>query len=157
MTQNQSETLYDLIREIRLAFNRLRTVSDAMNEKQGVTAAMRAVLEHLDQDGPATVPQIARVKSVSRQNIQLLADALAKAGLARFAENPGHKRSRLLEITADGRAAFADIRSRESHALHEIGKSLDPAAVAGAAATLHALNDALGSGPVDPGHLPQTR
>lgn len=118
-----NDPLYRLIVEIRGAFNDLKALSDAMIADLGVTAAMRAVIEHLTGHGPQTVPQIADAKSVSRQHIQLIADALQDKGLVVYHDNPAHKRSRLVDLTADGRAVFEAIRSREAALLAELSET----------------------------------
>lgn len=117
--------VYRLIAEIRKAFNDLKAYSDSSNGDLDITAAMRAVMETLDGQGPMPVPEIARTKNVTRQHIQQLADALVEAGLARFVANPAHKSSRLLTLTRMGMDAFADIRQREAVALKNIARALD--------------------------------
>ncbi|MDH3263428.1 MAG: MarR family winged helix-turn-helix transcriptional regulator [Paracoccaceae bacterium] len=137
------DPIYGLIVEIRGAFNELKAFADDANADLGVTAAMRAVLEHLAWHGPSTVPDIARTKSVSRQHIQKLADALVAASLARFEPNPAHKRSALLAPTGAGERTFATIRQREAGALARLGEGLDPTRCREAAETVAALRRAL--------------
>jgi DNA-binding MarR family transcriptional regulator len=137
------DQIYRLILEVRGAFNELKAFADDAHSDLGVTAAMRAVLEHLAQQGPSTVPEIAREKSVSRQNIQKLADALVADGLAAFEENPAHKRSSLLVPTPAGEAAFATIRAREAKALALLGAEMDKGCCGPAIETLAALRAAL--------------
>ncbi len=112
--------LYRLIVEIRGAFNDLKALSDSMNADIEVTAAMRAVLEQLERAGAQTVPQIASARNVSRQHIQLLADALAEKGLAQFQDNPDHKRSKLMAMTPAGFEMFDTIREREADTLRRL-------------------------------------
>ena len=64
--------------------------------------------------GAMTVPQIAKLKGVTRQHIQLLADALVAAGLAAVKENPAHRRSSLIALTEKGKRVFAKMRAREA-------------------------------------------
>ncbi len=141
MTTAHQTPAYDLIREIRAAFNELKSLSDSMNADLGITAAMRAILEFSCTHPPHTVPQIAQAKSVSRQHVQLLADALNERGLVAYAPNPKHKTSRLVEITPRGRALFDTIAERETRALARLDKRLrdtDLAAAAHAVARLRA-------------------
>ena len=133
------QPIYRLIVEIRGAFRELRALSDSMNDKIGVTAAMRAVMEHLRDHDAQTVPQIAQAKNVSRQNIQLLVDALVQHQFAEFAENPGHKRSKLVQLTEAGRTAVEDIRARETTELTRIAERFDPAEVETALSVLSNL------------------
>lgn len=113
MTQ-RADALYDLIVGIRAAFGALRARSDAALSDIGVTAAMRAQMEYLATHGPDTVPGIARAKRTSRQNMQKLADMLVDRGLAEFSDNPAHKRSAIVSLTAAGASLFARIRDQEA-------------------------------------------
>ncbi|MGB5836538.1 MAG: hypothetical protein WBH14_05745 [Albidovulum sp.] len=140
---SHERALYQLIKEIRGAFNELKALSDRMNADLDVTAAMRAVLETLCTNGAATVPDIARAKSVSRQHIQILADTLVSKGLARSVENPAHQRSRLLEITAEGRTRFNEVTQRETAALADLEKLIGTQEAAGAAKAVQKLRSAI--------------
>lgn len=137
------KTLYRLIVEIRGAFHDLAEFSSAANADLAITAAMRAVMEYLDGNGPEAVPNIARAKNVSRQHIQQLADALVQAGFAKWGDNPRHKRSALLMLTAEGKKRFAEIRRREAKALAEIAAKLDAADIQTASDAVAALRSAV--------------
>ena len=101
------------IRALRECFHRLKAYGDEVHAALGVNASMRGVLESLDEGGPLTVPQIARLKGVSRQHIQLVVNALAKQGHAAIAANPQDARSPVVEITKAGRALYRKIVVRE--------------------------------------------
>lgn len=116
--------LYRLITEIRRAFNELASVSESVTTPLGLTAAERAVLEHVLVEGAATVPDIARQKSVSRQHIQKLSDSLVGKGLARFRENPTHKRSQLIEATEEGAERFRTLSQIEGEFLESVAPKL---------------------------------
>lgn len=60
-----------------------------------------AVLRHIF-DNPLTVPQIARMMNMHRQNIQVHADRLVKERLCVFEENFFHNKSQLLRLTKKG-------------------------------------------------------
>ncbi len=64
------------------------------------------LLRTLTLEGPRTVPQIARARTVTRQRIQKLADEMAALGLVEFVDNPAHRRSRLLRLTPTGEEAY---------------------------------------------------
>ena len=141
----QTTDLYRTITGIRRCFWLLATVSDEMLADLGLTASLRAVLEHLDEFGPQTVPRIAREKSVKRQSIQALVDRLLALGLVRTEENPAHRRSVLIALTPQGAAAFRAIRRREAERLSELQGTLNMKALAVTADTLSALRTALQS------------
>lgn len=135
--------IYRLIVEIRRAFHTLANAGDALHADLGVTSAMRAQMEYLSDHGPATVPDIARAKSVSRQHIQQLVNGLEASGLVRFSANPRHRRSPLVALTEKGVAAFAEIRQREAAVLGDLARRLDGAASGAAADTIARLRAVL--------------
>jgi DNA-binding MarR family transcriptional regulator len=132
-----------LTRLVRLCFNRLKMLGDELHADLGISAALRAVLETLTEDGPRTVPRIAAAKSVSRQHIQKIADALIAAGHVETATNPAHRRSSFIAATAKGRKMFATMKTRERKIIAEIAAGLKERDVAGAIATLDGLSDLL--------------
>jgi DNA-binding MarR family transcriptional regulator len=71
-------------------------------------SASRAALQVLQRHGPQTVPQIARARFSSRQNIQILINRLQEEGLVEFVTNPDHKRSALVRLTPRGQAAISE-------------------------------------------------
>ncbi len=139
----EAANLYGLIRSVRTCFNRLKGLADDMHRDLGVNASMRAVMEATADDGDRTVPDIARAKGVSRQHIQVNADALIKAGLAEQRPNPAHKRSPLLRLTPQGRRAFDVIREREKAVLEDLAAAMPSDRIGPARETLDALNRAL--------------
>lgn len=128
-----------LTREIRSCFNRLRALGDALHADLGITAATRAVMEALFESGKQTVPDIARAKSVSRQHIQVLFNALAEAGLAESTPNPSDRRSPLVSLTRRGESAFARMQQREKALLTDLASALDGKATEIALRALAAL------------------
>lgn len=128
-----------MIRLLRACFGQLRALGDALHRDLGVTAAMRAVMEFLDDNRTATVPEIAVAKNVSRQNIQILVDALIAAGLVETRPNPTHRRSVLIALTGRGRATFRKMRGREEVVLSALAGGLSATAIGGAMETLGTL------------------
>lgn len=135
----EPDALYRLIVEVRRAFHDLGAYADALHADLEITAAMRAVMEYLADNGPETVPNIARDKKVTRQHIQQLADALVARGMAKWVDNPRHKRSKLLELSPAGEKAFAEIRRREAGALRRLASHFEHDDVQRASETLGRL------------------
>jgi DNA-binding MarR family transcriptional regulator len=121
----KADRMIALTRAVRNVFNRLKALGDQLHADLEVTTAMRAVLETLSDNGPMTVPQIAKQKGVTRQHIQLLADALVEAGLAAMKGNPAHRRSSLIALTEKGRRAFVRMRERETPIVAEVAREFD--------------------------------
>ncbi len=80
----------------------------------GLTAAQRAVLADLARRGPATLPQLARARSVTRQQVRVVVEGLTERGLVRRVPNPAHRRSYLVDLTTAGSALAEEIRRGES-------------------------------------------
>jgi DNA-binding MarR family transcriptional regulator len=104
---------------------------------------MRAVLELLLRTGPRTVPEMARVRGVSRQHIQQQVDALLERGLLSRQDNPAHRRSPRIVLTDRGRALIQDMRARELDELAQMQVGVSDHAVQEAAQVLGAWRAAL--------------
>ena len=139
----QAQDLYQLIRHIRSCFHQLKALGDELHGDLGVTVAMRAVMETLAEDGEQTVPQIARLKAVSRQHIQVNVDVLAKTHLVTFRDNPGHKRSPFIALTPKGHTTFAKMRRREGVVLEQVATSFTEEELGRASDTLTTLKQTI--------------
>ncbi|SHJ95405.1 DNA-binding transcriptional regulator, MarR family [Pseudonocardia thermophila] len=136
--------LYVVLRRVRpLHLLSARAVTAALAGEQ-VTMGVRALLEALLDTGPAPVPAIARTLSLPRQVIQRLVDQARGLGLVTTAPNPAHRRSPLVVLTDEGRAAFDRIHDAELRALGPIAAGLDPGDVAAAVRVLDALVTGIG-------------
>ncbi|MCG6872736.1 MAG: MarR family transcriptional regulator [Gammaproteobacteria bacterium] len=141
MTESREGPLYQLIWQTRRLFQRLAREAERIEERMGVTASQRAVLEFLAHAEPQTVPQIARQRAVSRQHVQVTVNALAEAGLVEIVPNPGHKRSGHVRRTRRGRELFARIRERETRLLAQAASRFDPGELRQASEALRALDN----------------
>jgi DNA-binding MarR family transcriptional regulator len=139
-TGDKTDALDQIIVDIRGCFQLLRTVSDEMSRDFALTAATRAVLEHVVVHGPATVSQIARVKLMSRQSIQELADHLEAEGLVESQVNPAHRRARLIAPSQRGRAQFLELRTQERRLLKRLTAHFDADQLHAAKFTLSLLH-----------------
>ena len=80
----------------------LAWVSDELYGEDARGAARRWTLRRLRRDGPQTIPALAKIRTVRRQSLQPLVDALIADGLVVFEKNPKHARSNLLVLTKRG-------------------------------------------------------
>src|SRR5262249_2067702 len=119
-----------VVNRIPRLFHLLKAPGDPMNADLGVTTASAGGMASLARLGPPTVPELARGRPVSRQFIQSVVNDLAAAGLAETVANPLHKRSALVRLTERGRAAFAEVRARETAGLERAAPALAAADVA---------------------------
>jgi DNA-binding MarR family transcriptional regulator len=87
---------------------RLREHGEAIAATVGQTQARWQVMSAAS-GRPQTVPQIARVLGVTRQNVQRIADLLVAEGAAEYRDNPDHRASPHLILTKSGRTALERI------------------------------------------------
>ncbi len=103
-----------LLNEVRLLYHCIVQVGEELHADESVTLGMRAVLEFLLKNGPTTVPDIARIRSVTRQHIQILVNDLLKQDFVVLEDNPLHKRSSFATLTKEGERVIRRMRKRES-------------------------------------------
>lgn len=94
-----------IIADIYELAGRLREHGAAIAATVGQTQARWQVLSAAS-GAPQTVPQIARVLGVTRQNVQRIADLLVDEGAAEYRDNPDHRGSPHVVLTKRGRAFF---------------------------------------------------
>lgn len=111
--------------------------------REGLSVGMRAVLNMLHREGPLTVPQMGRAQAISRQFVQRMVNEAAARGLVETVANPAHKRSSLIRLTADGRAAITAVADRERAMLRQAGAGLTEADITGCVRVLTGLLDYL--------------
>lgn len=110
---------------------------------EGMSVGLRAVLERLCHTRTETVPQIGRALALSRQFVQrMVNDALAQ-GYVVSRPNPAHRRSSLIEITAEGEAAIAAITAHEHTALRRVGGDITAGEAEATLRVLHQMLRAL--------------
>jgi DNA-binding MarR family transcriptional regulator len=84
---------------------------DDMTEALGLTSARWKVIGVIAlSNSGLTVPGIARVLGQSRQAVQRITDVMVTDGLLSYQSNPKHKRSVLVVLTEEGRAAYKNLR-----------------------------------------------
>jgi DNA-binding MarR family transcriptional regulator len=132
-----------LIDETVRLFRGLRAVADQVHNRGTLSGGRRGVLQELQRAGPRTVPQVARARSVTRQHVRALVDPLAREGLVEFADNPEHRRSRLVRLTAAGREWLAEVTARENALLSRLELDASDEELRTAERTLMALGRAL--------------
>jgi DNA-binding MarR family transcriptional regulator len=133
----------ELFNETRLLFHALKNWAESLHEGLELSVGIRAVLELLLLGGPATVPDMARARGVSRQHVQQQVDALIARGYVQRGANPAHKRSSLISLSDKGRAQIQNMRAAELNALRRIQVGVSDNAMQEAAHVLSAWRGAL--------------
>jgi DNA-binding MarR family transcriptional regulator len=112
--------------EVALLFFRMRTAATQYLGQGRHSTGRRSILKNL-AEGPQTVPAMARRRSVSRQHIQKLVDALRADSLVRTRPHPTDRRSRLVVLAPKGAAFLEELHAREVQLFAQLadGLSLD--------------------------------
>jgi DNA-binding MarR family transcriptional regulator len=136
-----------IVADIYELAGRLREYGEAVARTVGQTQARWQVMSAA-LDRPHTVPQIARVLGVTRQNVQRIADLLVTEGSAGYRDNPDHRASPHLILTKRGRAALDQLTKAAGGYHARLARKLSPAEVASIHRSLRRLLKALSE--IDP-------
>ena len=98
-----------LLAEVNALAAELRKPMTVAGRKTSVPAGERSILQALGENGPQTVPGIARARGTSRQSVQMLVNRLKGQGWVELNTNPSHKRSALVCLTAQGKALLEEV------------------------------------------------
>jgi DNA-binding MarR family transcriptional regulator len=120
----------------------LQQAGNALAAPAGQTAARWQVMAAVES-APASVADVARALSLARQSVQRVADALVADGAARYADNPAHRRAKLLTLTPAGRRALRMIQAAQVEWAERVAGPLDAHELARARETLAAVRDRL--------------
>jgi DNA-binding MarR family transcriptional regulator len=142
-----------LLVEVNGLANRLK----ATDPRVAIPAASRAALQVLRRNGPQTVPQIARSRFSSRQNIQILINRLKEEGLVEFVTNPEHKRSVLVRLTIHGQTAIAQATEEEAKLSTELLPSFSQIELSSATEVLNKLRKLLDGKDKPESHSPRSQ
>jgi DNA-binding MarR family transcriptional regulator len=141
------DRLEALLVEVNGLANRLKSADPTST----LPTASRAALQLLQRCGPQTVPQIARARFSSRQNIQILINRLRQEGLVEFFTNPDHKRSALVRLTPRGHAIITEAGKEAAELTTRVLPSFSQSELSSATDVLSRLRSLLHPGK-DPFH-----
>jgi DNA-binding MarR family transcriptional regulator len=119
-TQTGLDSWSALLAEVQSLANRMRRAAGPRPPHSSLPINAMRTLECLDRLGPQTVPQIARTSLVSRQAVQIVVNHLLTEGCVAPEENPAHRRSALIRLTARGKATLGTAEQRQ----RDLGKGL---------------------------------
>lgn len=131
--------LESLVVEILSAFFDLRAAGKEYGLVTEQGAGSWGLLRMLRDQGPMTMPEVARSRSVSRQYIQKLASELIAEGWIGLRDNPAHKRSKLMYLTKSGEQELVRMTQRLRAVLVELAPDFSARNVKSAVATVAKL------------------
>ena len=141
IVDSKAEAIGELMLEVAQCFFRIR----AIGQKTGLITSWGGgsfgFMRSLALLGPLTVPQIALMRPTSRQRMQRLADELTADGLVKFIDNPKHRRSKLVQLTAKGEARYRELHARFLATAATMNVALAEADIRKAAEIVRRLSD----------------
>jgi DNA-binding MarR family transcriptional regulator len=137
------EAMQELLLEILSAFFLLRAVGKRMGAVTAADGGYWGMLRSLKVEGALTVPQIARSRPVSRQHIQKLANEMIEDGVIELIDNPAHRRSKLLCLTAKGEVVFQEINERIAQKAEGLAQDMNTAELQASIRVLRQLSEKL--------------
>src|SRR6266581_7624625 len=106
----------------------------------GLSSARWQVLDALDLAGePLSVAHIARQMGLTRQSVQRTVDLLAQEGLIAFADNPHHRRAKLVDFTPRGRSIMEHVNQIQTTWANALAQGLSAPALHDALQLLETL------------------
>jgi DNA-binding MarR family transcriptional regulator len=118
MKYADGKTMHELFRALFAARNATAEIEEAVHQAAGLTGSQKKNLGYLLSEGPMTISELACVRGVSRQSVQVAISALTRQGYVHLNDNPRHKQAKLITVTEQGRARFLQCETRE-HSLIE--------------------------------------
>jgi DNA-binding MarR family transcriptional regulator len=140
---DNADTIPIVVADIYELAGRLREHGEAIAQTVGQTQARWQVLSAAATTPPLTVPQIARVLGVTRQNVQRIADLLVGESSAQYQDNPDHRASPHLVLTRRGRTALDQLTKAAKGYHTRLARKLSASDIASAQRALRRLLEAL--------------
>jgi DNA-binding MarR family transcriptional regulator len=140
----------ELVLEVFRLNGRLLEAGDALTAPEGLTSARWQVLGVVDH-GPAPVAAVARTMGLTRQSVQLTADALEAEGFVTYRPNPHHQRAKLICLTPEGERALRAVEARQARWAQQVGAQAGVAALRDALRGLRRVREALEPGEASDG------
>lgn len=138
-----AEELAEIYLVVGPLYRRVARIVEADQAAMGMSVGVRAILNQLRREGDLTVPQMAHSQELSRQFVQRMANDAEEAGFVQFIDNPAHRRSRLIRLTASGQRAIGAVAEREHLLMGQVGGDLTEAEVRAARRVLAQMLTAL--------------
>jgi DNA-binding MarR family transcriptional regulator len=108
----EAAALTDVILEVFRVNGDLIAAGDRIAGEFGQSSARWQVLGAIEEE-VRTVPGIAREMGLARQSVQRTVDVLEAEGIVEYMDNPAHRRSKLVGMTARGRGIYRKILARQ--------------------------------------------
>ncbi len=137
-----AQALSDLLIEVFRVNGLALAAGDVLCAPSALTSARWQVLGVVDHEA-APVANVARTMGLTRQSVQLTADALERDGFISYVDNPHHRRAKLIAPTDAGRRALRAVEARHAEWAQKLGKKIGAAGLRAAVESLQQVRAAL--------------
>jgi len=120
LRKSSGGTVRGVVEEAIALYHRIRWVSEQVYGEEGRSTARRGILRGLVRYGAQSVPALARARSVTRQHVQEVVDALLEHDLVTLEPNPAHKRSPLVKATSAGEVLVKEMDDIDTRVLSTV-------------------------------------
>lgn len=142
--RSESNDLTGLILEIFRVNGALISAGDHLVADIGLTSARWQVLGAIALSPTAEpVARLARTMGLHRQGVQRIVNELEAEGIVALADNPHHRRARLVRLTRKGETLFREADRRQKPWAKDLAKGLDARAIVAARRVLQSLRERL--------------
>ncbi|MGV3618430.1 MAG: MarR family winged helix-turn-helix transcriptional regulator [Fimbriimonas sp.] len=138
----EGEAFTQLLLEVFRVNGLLLEAGNELTRPVGLSSARWQVLGVVEH-GPVPAAHVGRIMGLTRQNVQQIADALAREGFIEYRPNPQHRRAKLLTITPKGQEALAYVSTRHAQWASHIGDQHALLTLRAAATTLRQVRESL--------------
>jgi DNA-binding MarR family transcriptional regulator len=145
-TETEAQEFLAFMQAVGALHRSLLAVGDAVAATAGQSRARSTCLQQL-ASGPLTVADIAERLGLARQGVQRVADLLVADGLATYADNPRHRRAKLLALTGAGKRALAAMDAAHRRWVAATAPNLAPLDLPRLTDRLDAVRDAVDGAP----------
>ena len=134
------KALTDLILEVFRLHGLLLAAGDRVTHPLGLSSARWQVLGAIQiAEEPLPVAHMARQMGLTRQSVQRTVDILAAEGLIAFADNPNHRRAKLVGFTPQGSKMIKEVHRLQIAWANDLASGLSAHAFHAALRLLEAM------------------
>lgn len=111
MDDDTAGKLVALTTDLMMVFGRMKRAARPGDVGPVHPGTEFAILDTILRHDCKTVPEIANWRGVTRQSVQEVVNRLLEKATLALAENPSHKSSRRLQVTASGHARYQEVKA----------------------------------------------
>ena len=112
--------IHQFFKALFYAWSAASDVEEEIHVASGLTGGQKKNLAHLVSGGAMTISDLAFVRKVSRQSVQVAINSLNELGYVEFQDNPRHKQAKLITVTQKGRSRLTEAEEAEHELIEKL-------------------------------------